>query len=58
MRTILGRTDNCLANLREAAQQGLQNGAIGYLNTNWGDTWGWRRCLPVSYLGFAFGAAL
>ncbi len=58
MRTILGRTDNCLANLREAAQQGLQNGAIGYLNTNWGDTWGWRRCLPVSYLGFAYGAAL
>ena len=58
MRTILGRTDNCLANLREAAQQGLQNGAIGYLNTNWGDTWGWRRCLPVSYLGFACGAAV
>ncbi len=58
MRTILGRTDNCLANLREAAQQGLHNGAIGYLNTNWGDTWGWRRCLPVSYLGFAYGAAL
>ena len=58
MRTILGRTDNCLANLREAAEQGLQNGAIGYLNTNWGDTWGWRRWLPVSYLGFAYGAAV
>lgn len=58
MRTILGRPDNCLANLREAAEQGLQNGAIGYLNTNWGDTWGWRRWLPVSYLGFAFGAGV
>lgn len=58
MRTILGRTYNCLANLREAAEQGLQNGAIGYLNTNWGDTWGWRRWLPVSYLGFAYGAAV
>ena len=58
MRTILGRTDNCLANLREAAEQGLQNGAIGYLNTNWGDTWGWRRWLPLSYLGFAYGAAV
>ena len=58
MRTILGRTDNCLANLREAAEQGLANGAIGYLNTNWGDTWGWRRWFPVSYLGFAGGAAM
>ena len=58
MRTILGRTDNCLANLREAAQQGLENGAIGYLNTNWGDTWGWRRWFPLSYLGFACGAAM
>lgn len=58
MRSILGRTDNCLANLREAAQQGLQNGAVGYLNTNWGDTWGWRRWLPLSYLGFAYGAAV
>ena len=58
MRTVLGRTDNCLANLRETAQQGLQNGAVGYLNTNWGDTWGWRRWFPLSYLGFACGAAL
>ncbi len=57
-RSILGRTDNCLANLREAAEQGLENGAIGYLNTNWGDTLGWRRCFPVSYLGFAYGAAV
>lgn len=58
MRTILGRTENCLANLREAAEQGLANGAIGYLNTNWGDTWGWRRWLPLSYLGLACGAAI
>ena len=57
-RSILGRTDNCLANLREAAEQGLKNGAIGFLNTNWGDTLGWRRWFPVSYLGFAFGAAV
>jgi len=57
-RSVLGRTDNCLANLREAAEQGLMNGAIGYLNTNWGDTWGWRRWFPVSYLGFAYGAAV
>ena len=53
-RSILGRTDNCLANLREAAEQGLKSGAIGFLNTNWGDTLGWRRWYPVSYLGFAY----
>lgn len=58
MRTVLGRTDNCLANLREAAEQGLANGAIGCLNTNWGDTWGWRRWFPLSYLGIAYGAAI
>ena len=56
--SILGRTDNCLANLREAAEQGLNNGAIGFLNTDWGDTHGYRRYLPVSYLGFAYGAAV
>ena len=56
--SILGRTDNCLANLREAAEHGLKNGAIGFLNTDWGDTHGYRRYLPVSYLGFAYGAAV
>ena len=56
--TTLGRTDNCLANLREAAEQGLNNGAISFLNTDWGDTHGYRRYLPVSYLGFAYGAAV
>jgi hypothetical protein len=54
--SISGRTDNCLANLQDAAEHGLKNGAIGYLNTDWGDV-GHVQYLPVSYLGFAAGAA-
>lgn len=55
--TIAGRTDNALGNLWSAAENGLQNGAIGYLNTDWGDNGHWQP-LPVSYLGFAYGAAV
>lgn len=54
--TIAGRTDNCVANLRNAAENGLKHGAIGFLNTDWGDH-GHLQYLPVSFLGFAFGAA-
>jgi hypothetical protein len=54
--SIAGRTDNCLANLANAAQNGINNGADGYLITDWGDNGHWQ-VLPVSYLGFAVGAA-
>lgn len=54
--SIAGRTDNALANLHNAAENGLKYGAIGYLNTDWGDNGHWQS-LPVSYLGFAVGAA-
>ena len=54
--SISGRTDNAIANLKSAAVNGLVNGAIGYLNTDWGDL-GHLQYLPVSYLGFAAGAA-
>lgn len=54
--SIAGRTDNCLANLKDAAEQGLKHGAIGYLITDWGD-YGHLQYLPISYLGFAAGAA-
>ncbi len=54
--SIAGRTDNCIANLQDAAEQGLKNGAIGYLNTDWGDV-GHLQYLPASYTGFAGGAA-
>ncbi len=54
--SFAGRTDNALANLRNAAKNGRQHGAIGYLITDWGD-YGHLQYLPVSYLGFAAGAA-
>jgi hypothetical protein len=54
--SIAGRTDNCLANLRSAAESGLAKGATGYLVTDWGDNGHWQ-ALPVSFLGFAAGAA-
>ena len=54
--TITGRTDNCIGSLISAAENGRKHGAIGYLNTDWGD-WGHLQYLPISYLGFAAGAA-
>ena len=54
--SIAGRTDNALANLVSAAENGKKYGATGYLNTDWGDSGHWQP-LPVSYLGFAAGAA-
>jgi hexosaminidase len=54
--SIAGRTDNMLANQLSAAEHGLANGAIGFLNTDWGDH-GHLQYLPVSYAGFATGAA-
>jgi hypothetical protein len=55
--SIGGRTDNALGNLLNAAENGLKNGAIGYLITDWGDN-GHHQPLPVSYLGYAYGAAV
>lgn len=54
--SITGRTDNCLANLENAARNGLRHGATGYLITDWGDG-GHHQVLPISYLGMAAGAA-
>jgi hexosaminidase len=53
--SLAGRTSNAIANLLSAAESGLQNGAQGYLVTDWGDNGHWQ-FLPVSYLGFAAGA--
>lgn len=54
--SITGRTDNCLANLENAAKNGARHGATGYLITDWGDG-GHHQVLPVSYVGYAAGAA-
>lgn len=56
-RALAGRSANALANLRNAAEAGLRQGAVGYLVTDWGDLGHWQP-LPVSYFGFAYGAAL
>lgn len=55
--SLLGRTDNSLANLRLAAQSGLDNGAIGYLITDWGDNGHWQFA-PISFVPIAYGAAV
>jgi hypothetical protein len=51
-----GRTTNALGNLQSAAANGLKHGAVGYLNTEWGDNGHWQT-LPTNYLGYAMGAA-
>jgi hexosaminidase len=56
-RSLGGRTDNARENLRNAAFNGRKHGAAGYLITDWGDDGHWQP-LPVSYLGFTYGAAL
>lgn len=55
--SLTGRTDNCIANLNNAALNGITAGANGFLNTDWGDN-GHLQYLPVSYLGFFYGAAV
>ncbi len=54
---LAGRTDNAMANLRNAAENGLANGAIGYLITDWGDGGHWQ-FQAASFLPFAYGAGL
>jgi hypothetical protein len=55
--SLIGRHDNGFANLRAAAAAGLSNGALGFLNTDWGDG-GHPQPLAVSYLPYLLGAAL
>jgi hexosaminidase len=54
---IAGRTANALGNLWNAAESGRAHGAIGYLTTDWGDHGHWQH-LPISFLGYAYGAAV
>jgi len=55
--SIAGRTDNMLANQRIAAKAGLKHGALGHLNTDWGD-FGHLQYWPMSFAGIAAGAAM
>lgn len=55
--SVAGRTRNMRGNLLNAAEHGRKHGAVGYLITDWGDNGHWQPP-PVSYAGFAYGAAL
>jgi hypothetical protein len=55
--TLIGRHDNGFENLRAGAAAGRKHGAIGYLNTDWGDG-GHPQPLAVSYLPYLAGASL
>ncbi len=54
--TLLGRHDTAFANLRLAAKAGRKHGAMGYLNTDWGDG-GHPQPLAVSWPLYVVGAA-
>jgi hypothetical protein len=53
--SLAGRTENAIENISSAAKTGIQHGAIGLLNTDWGDNGHWQP-LSVSYLGYMAGA--
>lgn len=53
--SLSGRTKNMLGNISNALEHGLANGAVGILNTDWGDSGAWQQ-LPISYPGLAYGA--
>ena len=55
--SFTGQTDKAMANIWNAAENGLEMGAVGMLNTDWGGI-GHLQHLPVSYLGYAYGAAV
>ncbi|HTV46856.1 MAG TPA: glycoside hydrolase family 20 zincin-like fold domain-containing protein [Phycisphaerae bacterium] len=52
-----GRNSNSFTNIRSAARAGLSSGAVGLLNTDWGD-YGHQQMSAVSLLPSAAGAAL
>ncbi|MBC8095529.1 MAG: family 20 glycosylhydrolase [Akkermansiaceae bacterium] len=54
--TLLGRHDTAFANLHLAAEAGRKHGALGYLNTDWGDG-GHPQPLAVSWPLYVVGAA-
>ena len=55
--SLLGRTDVMRGNIRNAAENGIKNGGIGFLLTDWGDHGHWQY-LPVSFAGYGYGASV
>lgn len=55
--SIVGRLDNAVENLLDAAEIGLEHRAGGYVVTTWGDR-GHHEPPPVTYPGLLLGAAV
>jgi hypothetical protein len=55
--SLVGRLQNALANVRDAAEVGLASGARGFLLTDWGDQ-GHLQPFPVSLPPLVYGGAL
>ncbi|HEY1832009.1 MAG TPA: family 20 glycosylhydrolase [Acidimicrobiales bacterium] len=55
--SVLGRLTNMAHTCASAARAGLAHGAVGYLNTDWGDQGHLQQAI-VSDPGFAYGAAV
>ena len=55
--SLIGRLHNARGNLLDAAQAGVDSGAVGYLVTDWGDG-GHHQPLTVSYPPIAYGGAV
>ncbi len=54
--SIAGRWDNAVGNIRSAADNGVKNGASGFMITEWGDN-GHLQQFPVAVPGFMAGAS-
>lgn len=55
--SIAGRTENMLANIEDAARNGLAYGAGGFIVTDWGDSGHWQP-LMTGYPAYAYAAGV
>jgi hypothetical protein len=55
--SITGRTENMLANIEDAARNGLAYGAGGLIVTDWGDSGHWQT-LVTGYPAYAYAAGV
>lgn len=56
-RSLFGRHTNMIANIESAARHGRDNGAAGFLLTDWGDEGHWQP-LAVSYPAYLYAGAV
>ena len=55
--SVAGQTDTAIEGARTAAEGGVDHGAIGFENHDWGDD-GHGHTPPVTFLSYAYGAAV